>query len=109
MQGRDVAIVVGIVVLVVLLFGGLGGGMMGFGGMMGPGLAFGFGGLLMMVFWVLVIGGIVLLIVWAVGQGVRAAPGGARREDAALDILKQRYARGEITQEQFDQMRRDLE
>ena len=109
MQGRDVAIVVGIVVLVVLLFGGLGGGTMGFGGMMGPGLAFGFGGLLMMVFWVLVIGGIVLLIVWAVGQGGRAAPGGARREDAALDILKQRYARGEITQEQFDQMRRDLE
>lgn len=111
MQGRDIAIAVGVIVLVVLLLGGLGGGMMGFGGMMGNyyGPSFGFGGVLMMLFWALVIGGIVLLIVWAVGQGGKAVPGGARREDAALEILKQRYARRDITKEQFDQMRRDLE
>lgn len=109
MQGRDIAIVVGVIVVVVLLLGGLGGGMMGFGGMMGAGLAFGSGGLLMMLFGVLVIGGIVLLIVRAVGQGSRAAPGGAQPQEAPLEILKQRYTRGEITKEQFDQMRRDLE
>ncbi len=28
--------------------------------------------------------------------------------ELALDILKKRYARGEITKEQFDEMRRDL-
>lgn len=111
MRGRDIAVVVGVVVLVVLLLGVVGGGLMGFGGMMGNyyGPGFGFGGVLMMLFSALVIGGIVLLIVWAVGQGGKAAPGGARREDAGLEILKQRYTRGEITKEQFDQMRRDLE
>ena len=36
-------------------------------------------------------------------SGVGAASG-----ETALDILKRRYARGEITKEQFDQMRRDV-
>lgn len=118
MQGRDIAIVVGVIVLVLLLLGGMGAGMMGYGGyggMMWPGMmgnyygpGFGFGGLLMMLFWLLIIGGIVLLVVWAVGRGGMATLGGTRPQDSALEILKQRYARGEITKEQFDQMRRDL-
>ncbi len=111
MQARDIAIVVGVVILVVLVLGGLGGGMMGFGGMMGNyyGPGFGLRGLLMMLFWVLLIGGIVLLVVWAMAQGGRAAPSGAQPQNSALEILKQRCARGEITREQFVQMRRDLE
>jgi uncharacterized membrane protein len=28
--------------------------------------------------------------------------------DAALDVLRERYARGELTQDQYDRMRRDL-
>ncbi len=43
MQSKDVAIVVGVVILVVLLLGLLSGGMMGFGGMMGPGGTMGTG------------------------------------------------------------------
>jgi len=35
----------------------------------------------------------------------RAGPGG----ESALDILKRRYASGELTREQFQQMRRDIE
>jgi putative membrane protein len=39
------------------------------------------------------------------GEG---ASSGRRQEDAPLDILKQRYARGEIEREEFEQKRRDL-
>lgn len=108
-----IAIAVVVVVAVVLLFGFLGGGVIGWG-MMGPGIMdwedFGHGpwwGVLMFLFWALVIGGIVLLIV----SLVRRAPAGTSGGDAdrALQILRERFARGEITQEQYDQMRRALE
>ncbi len=62
-------------------------------------------GILMFLFWLLIIGGIVLLVVWGVRQVRPEAPAGRR----PLDIVKERYARGELTREQYDQMRRDLE
>ncbi len=63
--------------------------------------------LFMLVFWGLVIAGVIALLRWVFG---RSGPGG-RPEPAAraLDILKERYAKGEITREQFQAMRRDLE
>jgi putative membrane protein len=65
--------------------------------------AWGFGMMFMMgLFWVLVIVGIVLLIRWLPGQG----KGG--RADAALEILRQRYARGEINKEEFEAKKKDL-
>jgi putative membrane protein len=54
----------------------------------------------MIVFW----GGIIALIVWAVRQFSEG--GGA--SGSAIDIARDRYARGEISQEEFDQIRRDL-
>jgi len=46
------------------------------------------------------------LIVWIVRQsGTRA---GARGEETALDILNKRYARGEISKEDYDRMRKDI-
>ena len=39
----------------------------------------------------------------------RAAWGGHRSEPSALEILKQRYAAGEISREQFEEMRRVLD
>jgi putative membrane protein len=66
----------------------------------------GAGGLVMMVmmlvFWGLVIAGLVLGIRWLAGQG----RGGGR--DEALEILRQRYARGEIDKQEFDSRKRDL-
>ena len=118
MRGKDIALVIGLVVLVVLLPSLLGGGMMGYGwggpygGWMGPGMMGGFGfggGILMLLFWALVIGGIVLLVVRLTGSGPVTTSGGPRAHDGALDILRERYARGAITKEQFDQMMRDLE
>jgi len=76
--------------------------MMGWGYWAGPGnLAF---MVVWVVFWVLVVGAIVLAVraFWR-PQAHFAPPG-----DAALEILRERYARGEITREQFEEMRRDL-
>ena len=77
--------------------------------MTGFGMGWGLVGLAMMVlFW----GGLVVLAVLLVralfprGQQLPSGPGG--REPMAREILDQRYARGEITREQFDQMKRDL-
>lgn len=125
---KDVGTILGIILVVVLallLFGGVGmmgfggfgmGGMMGgyggYGGMMGgygP-QGFGFnpiGAIISLVFWALIIGGIVLLVVWLVRNAGRTALG-ASSGDAPLDILKARYAKGEITKEQFDAIKRDL-
>ena len=65
------------------------------------------GSIMMLVFWALVIAGVVLLIRWLASQGRQG--GGAGGGRGPLDILKERYAKGEITREQFEQMRRDLE
>ena len=75
-------------------------------GMYGYGMGWGwFGPILMIAFWVLVILGIVYL--------VKALAGGrmstSTKEETALDILKKRYARGEIDAEEFARKKRDLE
>lgn len=59
----------------------------------------------MSLFWILLLVAIVALMKCAWGGG---APSSCRQEDAPLDILKQRYARGEIEREEFEQKRRDL-
>ena len=58
--------------------------------------------LMMLVFWGLVIAGIVLAIRWLATQGRESRP------DSALEILRQRYARGEINREEFEAKKRDL-
>jgi len=61
---------------------------------------------MMLVFWGLVITGIVLLIRWLVGAG--GGSGLGQSPDRALEILRERYARGEINKEEFEARRRDL-
>jgi putative membrane protein len=58
--------------------------------------------LIMLLFWGLVIVGVVLGIRWLVSQGKES------RSDSALEILRQRYARGEINKEEFEARKRDL-
>ena len=62
----------------------------------------GIGILHMGLFWILVILGIVVLVKWL------GSSGASRTGSRALDILKERYAKGELTREQFDQMKRDM-
>ncbi|MBI2358907.1 MAG: SHOCT domain-containing protein [Deltaproteobacteria bacterium] len=59
-------------------------------------------GLLMLLFWGAVIVGIVVGIRWLVSQGK------VSQSDTALDILRQRYARGEINKDEFEAKKRDL-
>lgn len=61
----------------------------------------GLGPLLMVLFWVFVIAGVVYLIRWLMSQGLTSRP------ESSLDILKKRYARGEISKQEFEEMRRD--
>jgi putative membrane protein len=60
-----------------------------------------------MLWMLLVLVGVILLVVWGVRQmgGSVAGPGRSR----ALEILEERYARGEIDREDFEARRRDLE
>ena len=119
MRTRDIILAVVVVVLAVFLLATPSlGGMFGYGrvafgrGFEGPGMMFGYGfwwwPLLMLVFWAIVIAGGVTLL----GRFFASAPTGSSRQippvDSALDILRERYARGEITKEQFDQMLNDL-
>ncbi len=70
------------------------------------------GGLFMLLEGLVVIVLFVVLIGWLLrkGSAERGASSGQRRgSDRALEILRQRYARGEIDQEEFDHKRRELE
>ncbi len=68
---------------------------------------------LMSVFWILLLAVVIGLVVWLV---IRASRPQVAKDTAlsantgvrALDILKERYARGEITREEFESMRKDI-
>lgn len=66
--------------------------------------------LMMLLFWVAVIVGIVVLIRWLVtsSHSERATNVGHGTE-SAIDILNKRYARGEITKQEFEDMRQDIQ
>jgi putative membrane protein len=61
-----------------------------------------FGGIVMLLFWM----AIILLVVWAVRGGF-AGECRSERESAA-EILKRRYAAGEISQAEYEQARKAL-
>jgi putative membrane protein len=88
--------------------------MMGYYNNMMGGFGF-FGFFFMIIFWV--------LIIWAVFAFLRCLGGGGscmghdhgrehkhggHKEKTALDILKERYAKGEIDKKEFEEKKRDL-
>lgn len=72
----------------------------------------GFGFLFMALFWLLIVLGIVALIRWLMreSQSGRAQDESILpRDKTPLEIVQERYARGEIDRDEYEQKRRDLE
>jgi putative membrane protein len=66
-------------------------------------------GMGLIILMVLLVAAIIALIVWAVSRLGRNHKTRISGRQDALDIAKERYARGEITKEQFDQIKKDLQ
>lgn len=107
---KTVLIIAGIIVGVFFVLPWLGTGGGGQGGMMGPGMMGGMGGW----GWFMPFGGILflVLIVWGIVSLFRwgGSDDGYRSDgrESPLDILKKRYARGDISREEFEEKRREL-
>jgi putative membrane protein len=111
-RGSKIAIIVGGVVLAVLIFLplvlGRFSGWRGGWGMMGPGMMGGFGWglmpLLVIIFWGLVIWGIVA----AVRSTSSHKCGDTSTAESAIEVLKRRYALGEIKKKEYEEKKKDL-
>lgn len=93
------------------MMGGFGGsGMMGRFGGSDLGMYGLVGGLFMLVFWIALILLIALGIRWLVtSTGTSSSsPGSVHADEAALDVLKKRYAQGEIDTQEFEERKKAL-
>jgi putative membrane protein len=68
-------------------------------------MSFGGGGLVVWIILLVALGAMIYLVTRNIHTG---QTDDASRHEAPLEILKQRYARGEITKDEFDQMRQSL-
>jgi putative membrane protein len=107
-----VAVAAVVLVVVAIIIGAMMWGRTPYG--YGPGMMGGFrqpfgmhmlgGGILMILFWLLILGGLVLLV----SHLVRKDETPARREETPLEIAKRRYASGEIDGEEFERIKQSL-
>ncbi len=75
-------------------------------GMMG-GYGYGYG-LIHMVFWVVILVAIVVGIIWLVRSLAGGGHGPHTRRSVGLDVLEERYARGEIKRDEYLQKKKDI-
>ncbi len=118
-RNQNTALIVGGVILAILVFlvlgflliwgfRGTGYGMMG-SWMMGPGMMGGYGAMFLVpIFFIIIIG----LVIWAIVAATQKSSGKPDTTDykaeTPLDILKRRYAQGEIDKEEYETKKRDL-
>lgn len=114
-RGLRIGIIIGSIVIAVVFVGAiLSAAFTGWRydgwGMMGPSMMGGIGfwwfmPVLIIVFWGLVIWGLVTLVRFLVSPTGHT---GAIRSSSAIEILRDRYARGEISKEEFEDKKKDL-
>ena len=93
-KNKNVWILVFIAVALLFLFGSFG---MGGYGMMGFGMGFGF--IFMLFFWG--------VLIWLIIALINAAQSGKEKDDPST-ILKKRYASGDISKKQYEEMKKKL-
>jgi putative membrane protein len=114
-QNQKTALIIGsviVVILVLVIFGFLFlWGLRGAGfGMMGPEMMGGYGLMLFLVpiFFIVILG----LIIWAVVAALQKTSSGTgsfvKGSENPLEILKMRYARGEIDKDEYETKKKDL-
>ena len=67
-----------------------------------------FGGLIMIIFWIVIAVVAVLLIKWFISQSIGRGESKENRY-TPMEILKRRYARGEIDKAEYEEKKKDLE
>lgn len=109
-KGLKTGLIVTGIVVAVLVVGSLIGTFTGWRGttwgVMGPWMMGGYGGMwlmpvLMVVVWGLIIWGIVALVRYSISAG-------GRHNETAIEILKTRYAHGEISKQEYEEKKNDL-
>ncbi len=63
-----------------------------------------FGGGFMWIFWI----ALIAFVIWGFNAAAGRGTGNSGTDKTALDILKERYARGEIDKQEYEAKRRDL-
>jgi putative membrane protein len=97
-----------VVLLLPLILGGCFedyGPMRGWGHMMNYGCGYGGGGIFMWIIFLIAIG----LLIYFIFQVQKTKNQKSSENESPLDILKMRYAKGEISKEDFERMKKDLE
>ncbi len=67
-----------------------------------------FGAILSLLFFLLIVVGIIIFIYWIIKQFTPGITSQIPSTNRALEILKERYAKGEITKEEFEEMRKEI-
>jgi putative membrane protein len=70
----------------------------------GCSLGFGYGGMFMWILFLIVLAVVIYFIVQNIKKNVNG-----QATESPIDIIKKRYAKGEITKEEFDRMKNELQ
>lgn len=71
----------------------------------GCSFGFGYGGMFMWILFLILIG----VVIYFIFQNTKSKNVKGQSSETPIDILKKRYAKGEITKEEFDRMKNELQ